>query len=424
MTYRLLLVDDEEEVREVLPEIVDWSGLGFEVIGTLEDGQEAIAYLQKFEVDVILSDIKMTFQSGLDIAAYIHRRKLRTRVVLLSGYQEFELAKEAIRYNVKDYLLKPTDLDELYKVFRTMKEELDQAGEAARRKEERNQDRDRGYIAYLLFHTEMGPEEVVRQMQRQGWSASAGHGPCLLLHAGFSKKSGAPLSEHDRASCKMALEKALGTPNPARPVFVERSGPEAFQAVVFSAGGADGGPEESRHTAETDAWLRAIEPAMRRFASIAGIRAAVEQPQRFDMLAPLLDACRKPHAAAPNTGVTPPPQAVPKKSDGKYAIRHAKAYIHDHYMDNLSLEVVAAQIYLNPVYFGHLFKQETQKNFSDYLLEVRLGHAKELLRTSALKIYEVCERVGYKDIKHFYKLFKRHVGVTPSEYRDGQQPME
>jgi two-component system response regulator YesN len=87
-------------------------------------------------------------------------------------------------------------------------------------------------------------------------------------------------------------------------------------------------------------------------------------------------------------------------------------------MNNISLETVAGQIHFNPVYFGQLFKQETKQNFTDYLVEVRVEEAKQLLKTTSIKIYEVCEKVGYKDIKHFYKLFKKHVGLTPSEYRD------
>jgi two-component system response regulator YesN len=123
--YRLLIVDDEREVREVLSEIVDWSGLGFEVVQTLKDGRDAIAYLGQHQVDIVLTNIKMTFESGIDVARFIKERQLPVKVVLLSGYQEFQLAQEAIRYDVSDYLFKPTDLDELYKVFRSMREEPD-----------------------------------------------------------------------------------------------------------------------------------------------------------------------------------------------------------------------------------------------------------------------------------------------------------
>ncbi len=98
-------------------------------------------------------------------------------------------------------------------------------------------------------------------------------------------------------------------------------------------------------------------------------------------------------------------------------IHQAQQYIEAHLDGELTLEQVAAQIFLNPVYFSVIFKNETGVNFSKYVVAARIARAKELLRDPGLNIAEVAAQVGYKNHKHFTKLFKKVTGITPSEYR-------
>ena len=98
-------------------------------------------------------------------------------------------------------------------------------------------------------------------------------------------------------------------------------------------------------------------------------------------------------------------------------IQAAKAYIQEHYNENLKLEDVAEQIYLAPSYFGVLFKKEVGESFSSYLTSVRMEKAKELLSDIRYNIAEIANEVGYQDKRYFSKLFKEQVGVTPKEYR-------
>jgi len=133
MTYQLLIIDDEEHIREGLGDLVDWAALGFRVVAKLEDGQQALEWLDRTDIDVILSDIKMTRMSGLDLAKYVYEHCPRTRMVLISGYKEFELAKQAMSYNVIHYLLKPTKLPDIMLVFKEVKQRLD--GERAQQEQ-------------------------------------------------------------------------------------------------------------------------------------------------------------------------------------------------------------------------------------------------------------------------------------------------
>lgn len=96
----------------------------------------------------------------------------------------------------------------------------------------------------------------------------------------------------------------------------------------------------------------------------------------------------------------------------------AKEFIISHFAGDLNLEMVARHIHMNTNYFSSLFKKETGKNFIDFLTEIRIEKAKELLRRMDLKIYDICREVGYYSPKHFSRLFKQTVGMTPLEYRN------
>ena len=106
-----------------------------------------------------------------------------------------------------------------------------------------------------------------------------------------------------------------------------------------------------------------------------------------------------------------------QQSKEKKVVQEAKAYIQTRYADGISLEDVAASVFLTPAYFSVLFKKETGKTYNDYLIEVRLEAAKELLCHTHLRLGEIAERVGYKDSRYFSKLFAERVGIRAQEYR-------
>ncbi len=123
--YNLVIVDDEKNIREGLSRFIDWSKLGFKVVMKLEDGDDVIDYINAMSVDVVLCDIKMSRKSGLEVAKYICENSLNIKVVLMSGYQEFEYAKKALEYNVISYIVKPIEIDEIKEKFIKIKNGLD-----------------------------------------------------------------------------------------------------------------------------------------------------------------------------------------------------------------------------------------------------------------------------------------------------------
>jgi len=98
-------------------------------------------------------------------------------------------------------------------------------------------------------------------------------------------------------------------------------------------------------------------------------------------------------------------------------ITEAKHYIQQHYQEALRLEDVSTAVGFNATYFSTLFKKETGQNFMDYLTELRVSKAKELLCGEELSVQDVAEQVGYRDLKYFSRLFKKLTGVSPSDYK-------
>lgn len=129
MNYTVLVVDDEENQRRALIEKVDWARAGFEVIGEAENGVEALPLVEMLEPDLVMTDIRMPLMTGLELAAKVREVRPATQMVILSGYDSFEYAQTAIKYNIISYLLKPISSsemsDELLKIRRRMDENLD-----------------------------------------------------------------------------------------------------------------------------------------------------------------------------------------------------------------------------------------------------------------------------------------------------------
>ena len=125
--YRVIIADDEPLIRAGLYYRNDWNAMGFEVAALLEDGSDVLKLLEKERADVLLTDICMFQVSGLEAAGQIREKYPWMKVVLLSGYREFDYAREAMRCHVYEYLLKPIDYEKLRSVFAQIRTELDEA---------------------------------------------------------------------------------------------------------------------------------------------------------------------------------------------------------------------------------------------------------------------------------------------------------
>lgn len=114
---RILIVDDEPIIRQSLAQLIIQTDKRSEIVGTAQNGQEALQLLPQLQPDVIFTDIRMPGMSGLELARHVSQSAPDIQIVILSGYAEFEYARSAIDSGVVSYLLKPTKIQELRTVL-------------------------------------------------------------------------------------------------------------------------------------------------------------------------------------------------------------------------------------------------------------------------------------------------------------------
>lgn len=123
--YSVLLVDDEEEVYQVIMKKLDWESMGFYIAGYARNGVEALEMAEELQVDVVMTDIKMPYMDGLTLCKKLKEMNQRIKVIIFSGFDEFEYAKEAIKIEAEEYILKPVNAMELSEVFERIRGNLD-----------------------------------------------------------------------------------------------------------------------------------------------------------------------------------------------------------------------------------------------------------------------------------------------------------
>ncbi len=262
--YKFLVVDDEEIVRRGFRQKIAWEDTGFIFLEPCKNGREAIERIAQEHPDVVMTDICMPLVDGLEVADHIAKQHPDIIVLILSGYEEFEYARSALRSGVVDYLLKPITSHELSELVSKLKTRLDE--------------------------------------------------------------------------------------NPHRRAGLMASNPDTLLATA-----------------------------------------------------------------------TVTRQYIPPSSRGWPISKAAEvqAYIERNFAQKkLSLEDISRDLFISPGYISHLIKQYAGKTFVDALTELRIQKAKQLLAGSDLKTYAVADAVGFSDPHYFSTIFKKVVGVTPSEYRD------
>ena len=143
-------------------------------------------------------------------------------------------------------------------------------------------------------------------------------------------------------------------------------------------------------------------------ASAAALEPAFDLVYTFsDLKAYYIDTCRNVLLRC----------ADEKKALEDKPIRQAKQFIQEHYSEAISLETVSSEVGFNPAYFSTVFKKSTGQNFMDYIKEIRIEHAKDLLARTHMDVAAVAQAVGYTDIKYFTKLFRKTTSLTPTDYR-------
>ena len=119
--YKVLLVDDEEEAIEAIRLKLEWETLGFKVIGSANNGVKALELVERLQPDVVITDIKMPYMDGLELARTLNEDYQNIHIIIFTGFDEFEYAKEAVHLEIEEYMLKPINSQELSECLKRLK---------------------------------------------------------------------------------------------------------------------------------------------------------------------------------------------------------------------------------------------------------------------------------------------------------------
>lgn len=419
MVYSLIIAEDELTTRRGLVNMVKWNELGFSVDGVFSDGQELLDDLKNNMPDVILTDIKMSRVSGVDIARFVAEQNLPVQIVFLSGYRNFDFAQSAVEYRVLHYLLKPVSIPKLREVFMGIKEKLDQ----------------QNALQYAMLNRVDHYQKLVNYQKQQfvtdAWSGALVNPQQLKEHLLlFSVK---PYSNPEP---RLFLVRLAIRNDPQYMGFLTDYGLQELQEQMISILGAlDQRLEYYPINWEENKAGRALsglgvlwkkedfvsgqdspirmweikEQLHDQVYQLIGIWAELAVLREMDSPAELI-SCTKSFEKAEMVQI-----------QSNTGIENVLRFIWEHYCEDITLSDVAGEVYLNPIYISRLIKEQTGKNYTDILRELRIGKAVELLKNTDLYVYEIADKVGYHNLKYFYKVFRKVKGNSPNDYRPKQK---
>ncbi len=535
---RVLVVDDEKEIRNGLVTQLPWSEWGVHEVSDADDGDTALELARLERPDLIVTDIRMPRMSGLQFIEELRREQYAGSVIVISGYDDFHYAKEAFKLGVSDYLLKPISKDELAKAvalsLQRMRDRL--AYEQNRNLLQQGYDsampKLREEAMRVLIERPYRNAESLRvehklEQLKLDWLLSSQLRVVVFGIDSLKAIAGAEFpadTEALLASVGEQIERSLEERRIERYVLF-RSKADDWVAVFgaeyvnslarleeltisicdelgsrlrirVSRGCADGqgtlrqlfelhrsaleslapwkvrrSQGEERESFDADErWLDALtDPKslveLLKYGTQQDVRDAagsfpllvktwnVQHPKDLQQRAFewLLDVFRTAQRTAgwkENSWEKNPiflwehlerfdtleslqeqltdqllraSESMKVQSDSRSQIVHeAKRIIQQRYHENLTLQTVSEQVHVTPVWLSKLFKKETDMNFLEFITDVRMQKAAELLADLNHKVYQISYLVGYQDPVHFSKLFKRKFGCTPQEYRNSR----
>lgn len=385
-----MIADDEPKIRRGLRSQIEHMALDIEIVAEADDGERALEEALITQPDILLVDINMPFLNGLDFVEQLKRTQRDARIIVITGFEQFEYARRALDLGVHAYLLKPVELSELRATLDGVIQQL-----TADRERER-------HFAWALSQLEKRKEslreEFLSELIRGGLTQDEISDQAALLK--FPNLLRAAL---------MMIRAVPDAGQPWRPRILQFAFQDALKDVLsrcrFSCVFAD---ERDHVMLLYDADL-AMDERLTQTARQAG---ALLSASTAIQVAPAggLDQLEEAY-----NGLL---DAMQRSASRPVAVEQAAAYIQRHFSrSDLGLTDVADAVGVNPSYLSRLMKQELGMPFSKYLTTVRIGAAVALMQRGETKIRQIGERVGYATPHYFSTAFKKVLGASPIEYR-------
>ena len=373
--YKVLFAEDELLVRLGLQSSIPWSKYEMEVVALAENGLEAYKLFEEIHPDILITDLRMEGMDGLELVKRVREVDKECAIVVISCLNDFETLRKLIPYNINAYVLKASiSIDEVCSVLAQTKSYLKSIGRTAKNNKEDSEKLEEKISKYLMGEVSGNIEENLDYLEH------------LLL---FSLEDGNKDKIND-----LAMEFIYELVNRQIPgeilvplkdkefcVFyksTEKNMQERIKRINSSIGDFLGVSFKITHSS------RRREESLKDWFD----RAYVQQYEiNID------------------------------ENSGKALIQKSIEYMQAHYREALSLTDISHTIGLSVSYFSYLFKQETGKNYIEYLNEIRLLATMRDLKNTDEKIVVVAQKHGFQNLEYFSRYFKKKTGESPARWR-------
>ncbi|MGD6958248.1 response regulator transcription factor [Rossellomorea aquimaris] len=392
--WKVLIADDEYIIREGIRSSFNWEEFGMEVIGEAEDGEEAVELALKHQIDILLIDLNMPIMNGLAAMKHLREERPHCKMVVISGYDEFHYAQEAIRLQVEDYLLKPVNPEKLKKILIELKQQLDvEVQQKSFLKQAENQIKKNHLQLKERFFQEwiagqLTSTEIKEQLQFLEFSVEK---PVqyLVIRLPDYHNNRTYLQENDRQNDLFAFESIVTKSLEKIKAAVFRDRSNLLNVCLWEL--------------VTNEQIAAVEAMIKKDLDFNIFWHLEDVNEDLSDLYHVYDRCK---------------ESLDKKTRISPIVKQAQIFVQKHYQDSsLSLERVAVELHVTTVYLSRMMKQELGISYSGLLTRMRIDKAVNLLKTTDMSIREIADTVGYESQHYFSTIFKKLVGVSPKRFK-------
>lgn len=467
--YKVLIVDDEEYIIKSLMRGIDWEAHGFEVIAGCSDGLDAYNEIISLKPDLVFADIRMPGLNGLELIKKVRESLHNTVFVIISGYAEFAYAQKALNYGAFGYCLKPFDNDEIHGVLKKVRAVLDMPDKNAEEDiisclEEDNEENLNKIDAYLRsngIELDKGVTLIVTVGCKS--PAALNENGIARLMIGSGKYiyfiDGEKELEFDNSLKKGLLGKSTGVCEELHSLknlkrVIDETFVLAYQYFVsggsgpFRKSGSDGRPEERLlidfENALISMDIDQIKEKLGRLGEGAknggiNVKHAVniynayvsfsarllEEDSYEDYIYSIDDLCRQfadihemfAYIVASVCNIIVKKESGLKEDVKNEYFKKIMDYVKQNFNREITIQSLSGDFAINPNYLSQLFRRELKVTFTDYITNLRINYARELLQKTGFTLEEIANKSGYTDYFYFIRVFKKVAGLSPGQFR-------
>lgn len=413
----LLLLDDEYLVRKGISETIEWHDYGIHIIGEAPDGMKGLELAIKFQPDIVITDIRMPIMDGLEFMNKLKENGLNPGVIVLSGFEDFNYARSAMQNGALAYLLKPIDNDLLIDTVKSVVSKImaDRNTKQYLKKLENEMPAiTRQFLLDLIINDIKDEEKIKEKINLLNIAEYISDYYFLVIKIDdydlISKQISSDKLNYLKELIKQLISDIFINVTIFKYITINKSDDEIIIFLHI----------KHKDIKAMDLIKFACHALLTNFSKSYTYTLSIGISNLYDDFINISKAYNEAFAASKCKLLQGSSSLVHINETAflgyRKEIRDAIKYIRNNYSKDITVELVAKDLYISPSHLMHIFKKELGKTFNECLTDYRINMAKELLLDSRYKIYEVSTSIGYGDVKYFSQIFKKATGMTPSDY--------